>query len=300
MNTPFRSSAAQSIATIATAFALFVSSGVALTASTAADQLTNGGAWSSTDPGARQVRFVDRHGPVLTRPQLYLIYWGTGWLPTAAPVPTPARVTAAARSIVTGVYLDGLAQYRGIGRGALRGSTVVTTSDPPAGFTGDQIEDFIDDQLSAGTVPGPDAANQTLYGVVMPTGVTPEFAERGGTHGYFEHAGQRIPYAWFANRGALAAITRMVSHELVEAATDPEGSGIVGVAGTCDEPGWCEVADICESTWTVFDGVTVQAYWSNRNGECILPGRTTPSTSPSRARHPSTDRAPGRPGWEAT
>jgi hypothetical protein len=40
---------------------------------------------------------------------------------------------------------------------------------------------------------------------------------------------------------------------------DPEGSGLLGVRETCDAPGWCEIADVCESTWSMVDGVTVQA-----------------------------------------
>jgi hypothetical protein len=280
---------------VATGLALFVSSGVALTASTAADQLLDGG---GAGPGAAHARFVDRHGAVLQRPQLYLIYWGTGWAPQASPAPTPGQVTAAARTILTGVYLDRLAQYRGIGRGSLRGSTVVT-SDPPAGFTDDQVEQFIDDQITAGVVPGPGADNQTVYGVVLPTGVSPKDTGHVAEHDYFKRGGQRIPYAWFSNTGNLATLTRLISHEVVEAATDPEGSGILGVQGTCAGHGWCEISDICMSTLAEVDGVAVQGYWSNRDGACIVPA-STPATTPGRPRHPSTDRVPGRPGWEAT
>jgi hypothetical protein len=71
-------------------------------------------------------------------------------------------------------------------------------------------------------------------------------------------------------------MTRIISHELVEAATDPDGRGFLGVKGTCDGPGWCEIADICESTLSTVDGITVQAYWSNQDNDCVAPGSVAP------------------------
>jgi hypothetical protein len=221
-----------------------------------------------TAPDGRHAKFVDKHGRVLESPQLYLIYWGSTW--QAAPTPTADQVTDAVRTLMASAYMTGLTQYRGSGRGALRGSTVVDSADPPDGFTDDQVADFVHAQISTGTVPGPDPDNQTVYGVVMPTGITPEVA-RHAEHYYSTRSGRRIHYAWFTNVGDLDSITALVSHELVESATDPEGSGFLGVKGTCDESGWCEIADVCESLATV-DGVMVQAYWSNRHDDCIVPG----------------------------
>jgi len=274
-------------------------SSVALTASTAADQ-SGSGARPAGGASTGQTKFVDNHGPVLHRPQLHLIYWGSGWLPQAAPYPTAEQVTAAVRIMLASNYLDGLAQYGGIGRGEVRGSTVFASTDPPVDFTDDHIEGFIDALLDAGTVPGPDADNQTVYGVVLPAGVGAEGSGWTAEHNYFTRAGQRIRYAWFTNAGNLAAITRLVSHELVESATDPEGSGILGVQGTCQGSGWCEVSDICMSSLAEVDGVAVQGYWSNRDGACVTPGSGAPATTPGKPRRPSTHRRPGLPGWEAT
>lgn len=146
---------------------------------------------------------------------------------------------------------------------------MITSSDPPDGFTGGQVADFIEAQLSAGTVPGPDPGNQTVYGVVMPTWVLPRFTGRVGEHNSYTRSGQKIHYAWFTNFGDLGGITAIISHELVETATDPDGSGFVGVGRTCDVPGWCEIADICESTRASVDGITVHAYWSDQANACI-------------------------------
>jgi hypothetical protein len=95
----------------------------------------------------------------------------------------------------------------------------------------------------------------------------------------------------------------LVSHELVEVATDPQGGGFLGANGTCDESGWCEIADVCESTWSTVDGVTVQGYWSNQDNECIAPSSVAPDpiepepVAPARAGnmtiHPATGHAQG-------
>jgi len=249
---------------------LVLASGGALTAS--AGGQSAGGAWPVPGPAGQHARFADHHGPVLPTPQLYLIYWGTAWRAQTAATPTAAEITRAVSTLMASGYLTGLTQYRGSGHGALRGSALITSSDPPDGFTDHQVADFIDAQLSAGTVPGPGPGNQTVYGVVMPTGVTPEHAGWAGEHNSYPRSGQKIHYAWFTNAGDLGSITAIISHELVESATDPDGSGFLGVGRTCHGPGWCEIADICQSTWASVDGITVHKYWSNQAGACIAPG----------------------------
>ena len=215
-------------------------------------------------------KFVDSNGPVLQVTQLFLIYWGTAWTATPAPTPTPDQITSACRTMVASPYMTGLAQYRGIGRGFVRGSAVINTSNPPNGFTDNQVSSFIDGQITANTVPAPDVDNQTLYCVVMPTGVNSSNASFIGEHTYYTRSGQRIHFAWITNSGSLSRLTTIISHEVVESATDPEGSAFLGVAGTCSQGGWCEIGDVCSST-SVLDGVTVQSYWSNQAGACTVP-----------------------------
>jgi hypothetical protein len=215
-------------------------------------------------------KFVDNGGPVLQVTQLFLIYWGNAWTASPPPTPTSDQITSACRTMMASSYLTGLAQYRGIGRGFLRGAAVVTASNPPSGFTDNQVATFLDGQLNAGTVPGPDADNQTLYCVVMPQGVNSSSASFIGEHTFYTRSGQRIRFAWITNNGTLSRITTIISHEVVEAATDPEGSAFLGVAGTCSQSGWCEIGDICSTTSTL-DGVTVQSYWSDQAGSCVVP-----------------------------
>src|SRR5215475_10176542 len=115
----------RSIAAVATAFAVAFSDGATLTGASS-DAVRHGlGIGGQTSGGRGQNRtFVDRHGLVLSRELLYLIYWGRAW---TQPGTTPAadQVTSAVRTIFASVYMFGLAQYRGVGRGEVRASKVL-------------------------------------------------------------------------------------------------------------------------------------------------------------------------------
>lgn len=266
----------RSIAAVATAMAVAFSGGATLSG-TSSDAAHHGlDVGGQTSGGRDQHRkFVDRHGLVLSRELLYLIYWGQAWTRPGT-TPSADQVTRTVRTMLASVYMSGLAQYRGVGRGEVRGTKVLDSSEPPSGFTDDEVGQFVRDHIAAGAIPGPDAGNQTVYGVVTPPGVKPDHAE--GEHNTSDAHGQKIHYAWFANAGSVHALTGIMSHEIVEAATDPEGDGFLGVEGTCSQEGWCEIADICRSAGVV-DGVAVRSYWSDEAGKCIIPAAPVSSES---------------------
>jgi hypothetical protein len=231
-------------------------------------------------PTPESVRFVDHGGPVLHTAQVNLAYWGSTWIASGTSNPTPDQITAAITTLIAGPYLRGLAQYRGIKPAVLRGSTVVSSFDPPRAFTDEQVGDFLNTQLDAGVLPEPDRDQQTLYIVVMPVGAYAGGDSRFvGEHSYYTRHGQRIRFAWTADSASLFTATRIISHELVESMTDPEGSAVLGVAGTCSQGGWCEIADICPDP-RIVDGVAAAPYWSNLAGACIAPDRASASAVP--------------------
>ena len=214
-------------------------------------------------------KFTDNGGPVIEIARLQLIYWGSAW--ASNPTPSSAQITSAVRQIFAGPYMTGLAQYRGIGRGHLLGSVVVTSSNPPNPFNDSNVANFISGLISAGTIPGLDAAKQNLYFVIMPEGVNNTNSGFIGEHTYYtDGSGNNIHFGWITNNGTLSYVTDVLSHELVESATDPEGSAILGVPGTCGQGGWCEIGDVCEGRSGVLNGVTVQSFWSNNAG-CVIP-----------------------------
>jgi hypothetical protein len=133
------------------------------------------------------------------------------------------------------------------------------------------VANFIDARIRDGTLPALDSFNQNLYCVVMPQGVASTNANFIGEHTYYtDGSGNRVHFAWITNNGRLNSITTIFSHELAESSTDPEGSAILGVSGTCSQSGWCEIGDVCSSTG-VRDGVTLQSFWSDQAGACVVP-----------------------------
>jgi len=232
-------------------------------------------------PAAPTARFVDRGGLVIKDLDLWLIFWGSAWAAGASP--TAPEITDAAKTMLGGAYLTGLAQYRGIHGAAFKGAIQVTDSDPPNPFSNSAITNMLHQQLGKGALPEPDEDPSILYCVILPPGVNA--AEPGvvGEHSfylYFDLTDLALPpdfdiarahYAWVSNDGSLDSITTVLSHELVESCTDPNGDAIQGVPGTCNQTGWCEIGDVCG--WSeVRDGMRVQAYWSEADQACIIPG----------------------------
>ena len=79
-------------------------------------------------------------------------------------------------------------------------------------------------------------------------------------------------YLWAGNNGTLDYITTVLSHELVELATDPNGSDGVRQIG-CAGPS-CQIGDplaVCQGWCDYARGVKAQAYWSTLDGNGALP-----------------------------
>ncbi len=215
--------------------------------------------------------FTDHGGAVIQFVRVYLIFWGNAWASNPPPTPTTSQVTNAINGILSGGYLTGLAQYRGIGQGYLLGSTTVTSSSPATGFTDAQVATLIQGLISAKTIPNLDPDNQTLYCVFTPNGITHQGGNAIGEHTYYtDSSKRRVHFAWVTNSGTLDGITVIASHEIAESCTDPEGSAILGDAGTCSGTGWCEIGDVCQGTNGTVNGVKVQSLWSEKDKKCVV------------------------------
>lgn len=221
--------------------------------------------------GGAPAKFADSGGAVMQIPRVVLLFWGSAWTATPPPVPTQAAVTNGVRAMLSSAYMTGLAEYRQVGRGHLVASPVYTATNPPASFTDANVANFVAARIADGTVPALDQFNQNLYIVVMAQGVRSSNPSFIGEHTYYtDGAGKRVRFAWITNSGSLNSVTTIISHEIVEAATDPEGGAILGVSGTCTQGGWCEIGDICSSTG-VRAGATVQSFWSDQASACVVP-----------------------------
>ena len=216
--------------------------------------------------------FSDHGGPVIPHVHLYLIFWGAAWN-SAGAVPTLGQLTDATINILTGPYMNSLSQYRGIGSGFLEGAVLVANpvggspATPAANFTNNDISTLLTNMIAAGMLPDPASDSELLYMVMLPPGAS----QPGllGEHTYFTHNGTNCHFGWVANGGSLTSVTWVFSHELVESVTDPEGSAITGTG--CNQGGWCEIGDVCTGNTAVINGITVQRYWSQLDGQCVVP-----------------------------
>lgn len=231
----------------------------------------------------------DDGGKVLTGVEVILCYWGSFWSSTPAPSPSSDEYTTAIRGILTGPFLGGLNQYRGVGQGTLIYTEINDSSDPADLYTDSDVVTMLKDRIDNHGMPGPAAGHNRFYAVIVPVGIRNSLTQFAGQHQSFTHGGQTGYYAWVDNTGSLTghnSTTKVFSHELVEACTNPDvdtsNDGIL-VQGTNPDGSTVtndEIGDTCNQQFATADmnGVqcSVQAYWSKADNACILPlGRTT-------------------------
>jgi hypothetical protein len=223
---------------------------------------------------------VDGGGHVLTHVEVVLCFWGSFWNSAPPPSPSSNDYKTAIEGIVTGSYMASLGQYRGIGPGTVIYSEINATTDPANGFTEADVVNMLKIRLQTTAMPPPLAGHDRFYVVIVPVGISNILPTYGGRHQSFVYNGVTGYYAWVENIGSLTGpgcVTKMFSHELVEACTNPNvdssNDGIlVSVAGTTEEE---EVGDVCNNQYATVDvnGIqcSVQAYWSKADNVCILP-----------------------------
>ena len=212
-------------------------------------------------------------GAIITHVSLELIFWGNAWT-WQQTTPTVSDVIGAAQALLAGPYMAYLDQY-GIGSGGLRDNGITVLQDPPNPFSRDDWHNLIWDLIDQGTYPEPDEdGGRNLYMLILPPGVVYDDPNVGGIHGHPGDYDFPFDYdtAWAGfvlNDGDIDTITTRLSHELVEACTDPEDDGwtIDGRSSPDDE-----ICDVCENITGILGSLMVQGYWSNRDRNCVIPG----------------------------
>jgi hypothetical protein len=217
-------------------------------------------------------------GPLLSNVQVQAIFWGTAWQ-------QPSQVTLIQKLgnfftfILKSSLMDFLAEYgvagKPIGHGQFLGS--ITTTAPVLGstVTDAQIQQALKGWIQSQTVVQPNA--NTLYFVYLPPGVT---STQGGQSscaqycGYHNHiVNPQVFYAVepFLNcagcnfgSGVFDSLTKVSSHELCEAITDP------ALNAWWDSSTGNEIGDICNGGVTTLGGYVIQTEWSNLANACTI------------------------------
>jgi len=218
----------------------------------------------------------DNGGLVLTSVEVVAIFWGKAWSQSPPPSPSSDTYYQVFTGIVTGPYLTGLRQYRGVGPGTMLGKFINDSSDPPNHYSDSDVVNMLTKFLTDNpSVPAPTTGHQRFYAVVTPPGLNDD--EALGKHVNFTFNGVKAYYCWINSIGGLTdsssdGVVNTFSHELAEACTDPDGSGItVNDTGVSND----EIGDTCNNEFSLVEinGVhcNVQCYWSAADQACILP-----------------------------
>ncbi len=227
---------------------------------------------------------TDGGGLVLTGVEVILCFWGSFWSKTPAPSPSSDDYKTAIEGILTGPYMGGLGQYRGVGQGTLIYSEINDGSDPKNNYTDTDVVNMLTSRLDNTSMPAPAKGHNRFYAVIVPPNIDNSLTQFAGQHQSFTYKGVTGYYAWVDNSGSLTGhncVTKVFSHELVEACTNPNvdtsNDGIL-VNGTKSDGTAVkndEIGDTCNNEFTTVDmnGIqcSVQSYWSKADNSCILP-----------------------------
>jgi hypothetical protein len=228
---------------------------------------------------------TDSGGKVLTNVEVILCFWGSFWNTTPAPSPSSDDYKKAIQGILSGPYLGRLSQYRSLGSASLIYTDMNHSTDPVNGYSDADVVTMLKSRLQNTSMPPPSASHNRFYAVIFPPGIKNALTSDAGQHQSFVFNSHRGYYAWMWNTGSLTGhncVTKVFSHELVEAMTDPDvdnglGYGIL-VNGTKPGGGTVsndEIGDTCNNEYATVDmngiNCSVQSYWSKGDNACVLP-----------------------------
>jgi len=248
------------------------------------------------DLGAPHLNYYGGH--VISNVRVVVVFWGPNVNSTVR-----SQIGGFYAAVTNSPYLDWLSEYNTnitavdgqpgtnqfIGRGSLAGTATITPSNTGTFLQDTDIQSEINSQISAGTLPAPDA--NTLYMVYFPPGIMIELdsyfscQQFCAYHGTFTRGGSSVPYGVMpdfspgsgcdvgcgSNPTMFNNMTAVSSHELVESITDME----VGLASDLTRPlAWYdsangEIGDICVGMQSSIAGYVVQREWSNQANDCI-------------------------------
>src|ERR1700687_944222 len=117
-------------------------------------------------PGAERVsaavlpQLTYRGGPLLTAVEVFAVFWGAAW--TQAPLGAlVTNLNSYFDYILTSALLDQLGEYnvpgKDIGHGKRTGTAILTSSAPPASVDDGAIQQLLQQEIAAKSLPAPGA-----------------------------------------------------------------------------------------------------------------------------------------------
>jgi hypothetical protein len=228
----------------------------------------------------RLLAVVYHGGPLLQNVQAEPVFYGRYWN-TAVGQQQAADLDNFLSFLTNSSYMDMLNEYN-VGRGQLvdRGIVAGTTSSA-ASVDDTAIQQILDSDIALGLLPAANA--NRLYIVFTAPNVDVTLGGQDSAHNFYGYhdfftgtPGEQVYYAviahpvgngTFYNLNAFQTLTKVTSHELAEAVTDP------GVGGWYDSQTGNEIGDIADGPQNVglLNGYVIQAEWSARQRAVIVP-----------------------------
>jgi hypothetical protein len=220
-------------------------------------------------------------GEVLHHVRVVTVFYGDAWRTDPILQQQSQRLDGFFGTITDSTYMDMLGEY-GVGRGSFWTQVNTPLSQPvnPDGtlgevdFNGQDVHDMLAGAINDPDSPMPVPDAETLYMVFpAPNVQDPGMAGATGYHdpevnGQVLHFGVVFYPGSVPDPAAFDDLTATSSHELAEAATDPNGDGWNNL----------NVAEIGDMAFALpgnpngwFDGYLVQSLWSNDQMTRVLP-----------------------------
>jgi hypothetical protein len=244
-------------------------------------------------------------GLVFTAATVHFIFWGSQWNTKTTPWSKTSIMTALDK-VFKSTYFEGLLQYgypqsaqftRLLNRRPKIGSIVINTTYAPVNnFTAIDIRNVIVDSINRGQVP-----DKGVLKVISP-GVEPDhhiyyvigshncfpatsFADASSFHYYtnLDADDELLVYAYTndmdyvnGNSTDMLYMTYGMTHEIVEAITDPLVSGWWKTTPDPQTGDLGEISDLCSTRYNV-NGTIACGYFSNQDNACIAPSTSKPT-----------------------
>jgi hypothetical protein len=233
---------------------------------------------AGADDGA--IPLVYHGGPLLSSVEVFTVFLGAAWQSTQADL--AKRLNDFFTFVLTSPLMDQLKEFSvdgfPINHGSLTGTVTVPGALPHV-MQNTRVQTTLQGLASLGTIPAPSA--NSLYFVFLPPNIVSELQGElscqrfCGFHDSFDLNGTTAAYAVipFANcpgctRGfsMFDSLTRVVSHELCEAITNPSQGGWF-TEPPDGSPGE-EIGDLCSEGTKPLSAFQVQTEFSNKTLSC--------------------------------
>jgi hypothetical protein len=201
---------------------------------------------------------------------LYSVFWGSYWNTPGGQAYAASLENALNQMFLWSPYLNGLHQYGVTNPVFVPGGTVTAfnSSDPTPGFDQQWLFNTVQNAISNQGIPDSDTySNEGIYLCFTTPGIYTSgdsgYHSDDGWHDFLDYDNLKV--AWVGTDGTLDGTTWVLSHEVAEALTDPQGDA--WQVDPRNGSNWNEICDNEAQSYKYrINGYLMQAYWSQADG----------------------------------